>query len=557
MAGTDETLQGGYFLTGDAFRRFVEAGTLCVRTHVDTINALNVFPVPDGDTGTNLLLTLQDATNATELPERGSGTVADVSTAIARGALLGARGNSGVIFSQFLKGLASGLGQSVECDGPAIWRALAIAADGAYGAVGVPVEGTMLTVMRAAAQAAPSSSDAKGRDVLLRDVWESAYKAAYAALLRTPDQLPVLKEAGVVDAGGHGVVSFMAGGLAFLDGRDAASVKIATPGITPAATAPAAVSREFIEHTKDEFYGYCTQFVVRGTGIDVEKLRSLVGAIAVSTVVVGDETIARVHAHAADPGPLLSLGSSRGALEQIKIENMDAMHQEFMALHGHGEGPVPVAVVAVSPSEGLERVFRELGAAVVVSGGQTMNPSAKELLDGVARAGAQHVVVLPNNPNILMAAQQAQELSECPCTVVLARTVPQGVAALLAFNPDLSAEANAQAMTEALAGVRSGEVTTAVRDSVVDGVKVRRGQTIALLDGGLAAAADTPSQALVKLLRHAGVSSDALVTLYWGADVDEASASEAMDEVRREWPGAEVEAVAGGQPHYHYLVSIE
>ena len=557
MARTNETFQHGYSLTGDAFRRFVEAGVRCVRTHVDTINALNVFPVPDGDTGTNLLLTLQDATTAPGLPERGSGTVAEVSTAIARGALLGARGNSGVIFSQFLKGLASGLGQSVECDGPAIARALAIAADGAYGAVGVPVEGTMLTVMRAAAQAAPSSSEAKGKAVPLRDIWESAYKAAYAALLRTPDQLPVLKEAGVVDAGGHGVVSFMAGGLAFLDGHDAASVEIAMPGITPSATAPAAISREFVEHTKDELYGYCTQFVVRGADINMEELRTRVGAIAVSTVVVGDETIARVHAHAADPGPLLSLGASTGMLEQIRVENMDVMHQAFMALHGHGSVSVPLAVVAVTPGEGLERVFRELGAAVVVSGGQTMNPSAKELLDGVTRAGAQHVVVLPNNPNILMAARQAQGLSECPCTVVPARTVPQGIAALLAFNPNLSAEANALAMTEALASVRSGEVTTAVRDSVVDGVRIRQGQTIALLDGTLAAVADALPQALTELLRHASVSSSALVTLYWGGDIDEASASKAADAVRLEWPGVEVEVVAGGQPYYHYLVSIE
>jgi DAK2 domain fusion protein YloV len=537
-------------LNGDAFRRLVEAGALCVEQHAESINALNVFPVPDGDTGTNMLLTLRSAASAPELPQRGTGTVAEVSSAIARGALLGARGNSGVIFSQFLKGLASGLSRCVECDGRTMRLALGVAAEAAYQAVGTPVEGTMLTVMRAAAQGVQSPDSA------LPLVWEQAYQAAQAALILTPEQLPVLKQAGVVDAGGQGVVAFMAGAWAFLRGHDSAVLEIAAPGAPITEMASGTVSHEYLGHTEDDLYGYCTQFVIRGQALDLEALRAQVMAIASSTVVVGDDAIARVHAHASEPGPLLSLGAGMGSLEQIKIENMDTMHQEFMARHGYGATEVPVAVVAVASGDGLERVFRELGAGVV-QGGQTMNPSAAELLQAAKRAFADHVLLLPNNPNILLAARQAQELDELHCTVVPTRSIPQGIAAVLAFNPDLDAEANVQVMTTAMQTVCSGEVTTAIRDSAVDGVSVAQGQAIALLDGTLIAAAETPHLALMELLRQAGPSDGALITLYWGADADQASASTAADQVRNQWPGSEVDVVPGGQPHYHYLVSIE
>ena len=538
-------------LSGEVFRQFVESGFRCLEEHVEAINALNVFPVPDGDTGTNMLLTLRDGISAPELPPRGLGTVAEVSHAVYRGALHGARGNSGVIFSQFLKGLASGLKECPECDGPAMQRSLAEAAEAAYQAVGVPVEGTMLTVMRAAAQGAESVSMA------LPQVWEAAYEAAEEALVHTPDQLAVLREAGVVDAGGQGVVAFMAGAMAFLNGQERADLKIAVPTGTEASMRGPGVRHEYLEHTEEELYGYCTQFVVQGHDLDVDQLRAQVGAIAISTVVVGDETMARVHAHAADPGPLLSLGAEIGSLDQIKIENMDTMHQEFMAQQGYMPAGVSVAVVAVALGDGLEQVFRELGAAAVVRGGQTMNPSAGELLEAVKRTLALHVVLLPNNPNILMAARQAAELSLVRCTVVASRSVPEGIASILALSPDLDAEANVEAMTAALADVRSGEVTTSVRDTTMKGVAVGKGHAIGLLGGELVAVADTPHEALLGLLGGAEVSDGSLVTLYWGGDTDQAAAAAAVEMVRERWPGVEVELVAGGQPHYHYLVSIE
>ena len=546
-----EARQGYLTLDGEGFRLLVQEGTRCIEQYVDAINLLNVFPVPDGDTGTNMLLTMQAALAHPELPLPGAGTVAEVSRAIARGALLGARGNSGVIFSQFLKGLAAGLDASTKCDGQSMGRALRFAADAAYQAVGTPVEGTMLTVLRAAAQAIDDSEQS------LAWAWESAYRAAQAALAHTPEQLPVLKEAGVVDAGGQGVVAFMAGVDAFLSQRPDVSFQLAVPvDATPGASRQS-VSQQFLEHTEMEMYGYCTSFVIKGTDLDTDQLRVQVNAMAASTAVVGDETVARVHAHVPDPGPLLSLGASLGSMEQIKIDNMDSMHQQFRERHRPASPSVPVGVVAVAFGEGLERVFQELGAAVVVRGGQTMNPSIGELIQAMKDASAEHVLLLPNNPNVAMAARQAQAEADGTCTVIPSRTIPQGIAALLAFNPGLEAEANVEAMTRALGDVRSGEVTVAVRDSTLDGVSVSRGQAIALLEGKLVAAFHTPNDALLELLDQAAPSDGALVTLYWGGDTDQATADSAAGEVRRRWQGVDVQVVPGGQPHYNYLVSIE
>ena len=546
-------------LDASAFRDLVLAGAGCLEANADAINALNVFPVPDGDTGLNMTLTLRAALDAAP-PDAAS--VGESSAALARGALLGARGNSGVIFSQFLKGLAAALADRDGADGPAVASALNAAADAGYEAVGNPVEGTMLTVMRAAGDAALASDANAGAAATLRD----ALAAAERALARTPEQLPVLKEAGVVDAGGQGVVAFLAGMAARAAGEDA-DYRAALPDGAASAPASVNVSREFLEHTEEEMYGYCTQFVVHGEGLDPAALRERVMAVAASTVVIGDDRVVRVHAHAEDPGPLLSLGAAVGALSRVDIVNMDAQHQDFMTRHGYDGAPVPrdrakreraaFAVAPVAPSEGLARIFRSLGAAAVVSGGQTMNPNAAAIIAAVEEANADFVVALPNNKNIILAAEQAAALAESSVAVVHSATIPQGVAAMLAVNPDLDAEANVAAMTAAMSGVRSGEVTTAVRSAVVDGVAVGEGQAIAMLDGALAAAAATPNAALAAMLDAAGAGDGALVTLYYGAGLAESDARHAADALAERLPGAEIEIYDGGQPHYHYLVSIE
>ena len=538
------------------FRQLILAGAGCLEANADAINALNVFPVPDGDTGINMLLTLRAATSA-DVPDAASATVGSMSSAIARGALLGARGNSGVIFSQFMKGLAGGLAECERADGAAFATALQAAADAGYQAVGNPVEGTMLSVMRAAAEAVhPPDGTTDAPDVL-----RAAYEAAERALAYTPEQLPILKQAGVVDAGGQGVVAFLAGMVNFVS-EEQIVLRITAPegGLESAA---ANVSHEFLEHTEEEMYGYCTQFVVQGEGLDPDAVRERVMAMAASTVVVGDDRIVRVHAHAEDPGPLLSIGAALGALDQINIQNMDLQHQEFMSLHGYGEDApeqteaTELAIIPVAPGDGIARVFRSLGAAATVSGGQTMNPSAADIIAAVRKTNAAFTIVLPNNKNIVLAAEQAAELSDTPIAVVPSRNIAQGMAAMLAFNPDLDGEENAEAMRGALDSVRSGEVTTAVRSTTIDGVDVEEGQAIAILDGGLAAAAASPNDALAAMLDAAELDDGALVTLFYGAGLAEETAEEAAAAIGTRTGGIEVEVHEGGQPHYHYLVSIE
>ena len=538
------------------FHQLILAGAGCLEANADAINALNVFPVPDGDTGINMLLTLRAATSA-EMPDATSATVGSMSSAIARGALLGARGNSGVIFSQFMKGLAGGLADCEQADGAAFATALQAAADAGYQAVGNPVEGTMLSVMRAAAEAVhPPDGTPEASDVL-----RTAYEAAERALAYTPEQLPVLKQAGVVDAGGQGVVAFLAGMVNFVS-EEQIVLRITAPegGLESAA---ASVSHEFLEHTEEEMYGYCTQFVVQGEGLDPDAVRERVMAMAASTVVVGDDRVVRVHAHTEDPGQLLSMGASLGALDQINIQNMDLQHQEFMSLHGYGEDvaeqaeALALAVIPVAPGDGIARVFRSLGASATVSGGQTMNPSAADIIAAVQKTNAAFTIVLPNNKNIVLAAEQAAELSETPIAVVASRNVAQGMAAMLAFNPDLDGEKNAEAMRDALDSVRSGEITTAVRSTTIDDVDVEEGQAIAILDGGLAAAAASPNDALAAMLDAAELEDGALVTLFYGAGLAEETAEEAATAISARPGGIEVEVHEGGQPHYHYLVSIE
>ena len=415
----------------------------------------------------------------------------------------------------------------------------------------------MLSVMRAAAEAVhPPDGTSDAPDVL-----RAAYEAAERALAYTPEQLPVLKQAGVVDAGGQGVVAFLAG-MVNLVSEEQIVLRITAPegGLESAA---ANVSHEFLEHTEEEMYGYCTQFVVLGEGLDPDAVRERVMAMAASTVVVGDDRIVRVHAHAEDPGPLLSIGAALGALDQINIQNMDLQHQEFMSLHGYGEDApeqaeaTELAVIPVAPGDGIARVFLSLGAAATVSGGQTMNPSAADIIAAVQKTNAAFTIVLPNNKNIVLAAEQAAELSDTPVAVVPSRNVAQGMAAMLAFNPDLDGEENAEAMRGALDSVRSGEITTAVRSTTIDGVDVEEGQAIAILDGGLAAAAASPNDALAVMLDAAELDDGALVTLFYGAGLAEETAEEAAAAIDARPGGIEVEVHEGGQPHYHYLVSIE
>ena len=540
-------------LTGHDLRQAFAAATGCLERHRDAINALNVFPVPDGDTGTNMLLTMRSAME--QCPAVDEPTTGEVAAGLADGAFWGARGNSGVILSQFLKGFAEAFKDTHVCSGTDLARAFDQATDAAYRSVARPVEGTMLTVIRALSESAKEKLD---QDADLLSLWEDAFLAGRAALEGTPDQLPVLREAGVVDAGGMGVVVIMGGALCYWTGSDEELVEraVAAGYVDSAAATNTGVDSDYLDALAETYWGYCTQFLISGESLSPETLRQHLAAMSDSAVVVGDESRVRVHVHALDPGPALSYGTSLGQLSQIDIQNMSQQNRAFVAGHRKpGSGP-DVAVVAVVPGDGLASLYREAGCHAVVSGGQSMNPSVRDLMEAVEAAAGGETIILPNNKNVVAAANQAVATNP-HLHVVPTNTVPQGVAALLAFNPEESLEHNLGSMQAALAGVVSIEVTKAVRQVTLGGVEVTEGEYISLLDGDLAASGDSPEAALQSVLEMAGLSSDKVVTMYVGADAHLAEAEVMQQQLETQNPGMQVDVVYGGQPHYHYLASVE
>ena len=537
-------------LNGPELRGAFVAATRLLERHRDHINALNVFPVPDGDTGTNMLLTMRSVNE--EASHAADTALSTIVAAMARGALLGARGNSGVILSQFLQGMAKGLEGLRQASGRELASALDIAQKAAYKAVGKPVEGTMLTVIRELASAAQARAGGNGASFLA--VWGVALEAAREAVARTPSQLPVLREAGVVDAGGEGVAVLMDGAYRFFRGdgvEDVAVPQVATPRLL------AAVSQDYLKATEAEQYGYCTQLLVEGKDLNVDLIREKLSSMADSTVVVGDGALVKVHVHTFDPGPIVSYAVSLGSLSQVKIENIDQQHQEFMSQHQRPETAARLGVVAVAWGDGFVRVFRSAGVAGVIASGQTMNPSTQEILDCVQGLGVEQAIVLPNNPNVIPVAQQAAALSSKPIHVVPSRTLPEGIAALLAFNPEGELEENLKAMRQAVEKVRTVAITTAVRPSRVGRTKIAQGDCVCLTDDKLACVADSPLECIQKSLRKMRPVRGSIVTLYWGGAASEASAGEAAAWIRLHYQGIEVEVVHGGQPLYHFIMSVE
>jgi len=548
MTGT--TQPGSFLLNGEDLRRMFEEGRSCLEINASVINALNVFPVPDGDTGTNMLLTLRAVEEElSHLVSPGAGSVAQ---AMAHGSLMGARGNSGVILCQFFRGWAEALDGMDTFGTTALADAFTRASDAAYRSVSDPKEGTILTVIKEAARVVREA--VSGGDLPLVDVWDQACGAARRALAETPDLLPVLKEAGVVDAGGMGLVAFMEGMRCYLRGEQPAILDIAADVVVPTQT--------YLASTVEDEYGYCTQLLLQGIDMDVDAVREHLAGVSTSTIVVGDSTTIKVHIHTEDPGAALSYATSLGSISQVSIDNMDEQHQGFLDMHrgrsqAVGAPSVLLGVVAVAAGQGIVQIFQQLGAVGIVPGGQTMNPSTKDILDCVAQAAASELIVLPNNSNIVSTAQQTASVSDKPIHVLPTTSIPQGIAALLVFNPDLDAEANLSQMQSAIAGVRAGEVTRAVRATTMNGQQVREGEAIALLDGRLIASCDSAPEAVLELCRSASPGAGALITLYWGEDTGQDEAERVANMLRDCYPGIDVEPVQGGQPHYDYLVSIE
>ncbi|MBM3142324.1 MAG: DAK2 domain-containing protein [Chloroflexi bacterium] len=537
---------------GQEFRDMFAAGSGWLEKSVPDINAINVFPVPDGDTGTNMFLTMR---SVIEEADRVSGdSISAVAKAMAQGALMGARGNSGVILSQFFRGLAKGLDEKDSITGTDWAMALDEASRAAYKGLSQPVEGTMLTVIKDASKAAEEAAQAEPDN--LTKVTEAAVEAARNSVARTPLLLDVLREAGVVDAGGQGVYVLLEGALRYLEGK-VEEMKYRRPQLV-AAELPAGTKTAQIVAEAEEPYGYCTNFLLEGNKLNPDKIRKRLESKGQSIVVVGDETTIRVHIHTYDPGSIIRYATSLGTLHQLQVQNMDDQHVGFVEMQKERLPSLDISVVAVAAGSGMREVFRSLGAAAIVPGGQTMNPSVQEILQAVESVPSQKVILLPNNKNIILAVSQVPSLTSKEVAVVPTRTVPQGIAAIIAFNYEGGMEENVQAMEEAVATVKTVEITEAARSTQLQGLKIKKGQAIAIVDDeNLVAAGDNTAEVLFEALDKAGIESAEVVTVYYGADIEAAQAEQVVQKIRDKYPEKQVEMVSGGQPHYRYIVSLE
>ncbi len=537
-------------ISGQELREMFETATGWLEKSAADIDALNVFPVPDGDTGTNMLMTMRSSIE--EAYQSTETSASAVAQAIANGALMGARGNSGVILSQIWRGLAQGLKDKKAFTGSDLAMALQQASTMAYRGISNPVEGTILTVMKDVA-AATQRQMRNGSDVIA--VMEVAVDAASESVANTPSLLPVLREAGVVDAGGQGLHTILEGALRYLRG-ETEMMRFRKPQMI-ASNIPLSVKLPRISAVEEVPYGYCTEFLLKGEKFNPDELRAKLKKKGQSLIVVGGETTARVHIHTLDPGNVIRYATSLGTLHQVNIRNMDEQHQDYLAMQKERMPTLNIATIAVIAGEGLADVFNSLGVTALIPGGQTMNPSTKELLQAVKTVDSDNVIVLPNNKNVVLTAQQVQSLTDKKVEIVPTNSIPQGVAALLAFDYEADFESNVQLMREAQAKVRTVEITRAVRSTKLNGLAIKKNQAIGLLDGELLAAGSSSADVLKKILAKLNLKKSEIVTIYYGADTKPAEAEKVSTSIGEDYPQLQVEIVRGGQPHYHYIVSIE
>ena len=538
-------------INGQELREMFAAATTWLEKSAADIDALNVFPVPDGDTGTNMLLTMRSSMEeAYRAPDRSASAVAQ---AMAKGALMGARGNSGVILSQIWRGLAQGLAEKESFTGSDLADALIQASTVAYKGLSNPVEGTILTVVREASAAAQAQA-ASGNDDLI-SVMEATVSAASESVANTPSLLPVLREAGVVDAGGQGLYTILEGAFRYLKG-EVAQMQFRKPQMI-ASNIPLAAMTPQRRAAEEVPYGYCTEFLLKGEKLDPAKLRARLEKKGQSLIVVGDESTVRIHIHTLNPGNIIHYAASLGTMHQISIRNMDEQHQDFLEMQKERMPAVDMAIIAVVAGDGLTDVFTSLGATAIVPGGQTMNPSTKELLQAIELVASDKVIILPNNKNIVLTAEQVQSLTEKSVKVVPTETIPQGVAALLAFDYEADFETNAQIMSKAKSAAKTIEITRAVRSTQIAGLKIKKKQAIGLLDGDLLAAGSDTIEVLNKMLGKLNLNKAEVITIYYGADTKSTEAEQVSVSIREQHPQLQVEVVRGGQPHYNYIISIE
>lgn len=540
-------------INGTTFRKMILTGVKFLDLNRSAVDALNVFPVPDGDTGTNMSLTIQSS--AKELAQQSSNNLGDVADAVSKGALKGARGNSGVILSQILRGFCSVIREVPQIDVKIMAKAFKAGAEVAYKAVSKPKEGTMLTVIRVLAEQAPGISR-KSAD--LEVFLEEILREGDLILAKTPDMLDVLKKAGVVDAGGKGLLILIRGFLMGLRGEEVA-------GLPEEAFRPETqfVSMDHADITAlgDIEFGYCTEFFIinlhkRTTHADIEKLREKLMDIGDSVLVIGDLELVKVHVHTNKPGQALTYGLQLGELDKLKIENMLEQNRQLKAMYEAQKKEM--GMLAVSAGEGLSAIFKDLGVDVVVEGGQTMNPSANDIAEAVRKVNASHVFIFPNNKNIILAAEQAKALVEGKTLhVIPTKTVPQGISSVLMFNPEASVEENKVNMSNAIDNVVSGQVTYAVRDTSIDGLELHKGDYIGMDTKHILSKGGDLPEVTMALINKIKRPSSEMISLYYGADVREEDAEQLLNQVQEAYPDCEVDLHFGGQPVYYYIVSLE
>ncbi|OGO23398.1 MAG: hypothetical protein A2Y54_08720 [Chloroflexi bacterium RBG_16_51_16] len=540
-------------MDGLSLKRLTEAGLTWLRTNQQIVNSLNVFPVPDGDTGTNMVLTMQSAWN--EIKDLGTRHIGEMAAAISQGALMGARGNSGVILSQLWRGFSRSLHDKEALDGPTLVRCFTEARDTAYKGVVRPVEGTILTVAKDVASAVEEALGST-KDVIA--LLEIAVKAADESVERTPDLLPVLKQAGVVDSGGKGLFFILEGMLRHVYGE---SLDTPTMTVQPLSGMQMQEAMEDVEEGQD--YEVVVDFFPK-EALDLKKFYGRLEEIGTSIQVGEGEGMYRMHIHVPTEKRyepidyILELGTiTKVAIENL-IAQMDSLHKgKTSQLQFSTVEAGQIAVVAVSPGAGLSRIFASLGVAAVVEGGQTMNPSTQDILTSFENLPTDKIIILPNNKNIILAANQAKEVTVKKVEVVPSRNVPQGLAAMLSLHPDGELGPVAEKMIKAMESVQTGEVTIATRSVEIDGVQVKQGEVIALLDGKLVVSALSVEKAVLEVLKKAKAEDNELISLYRGIDLENAEANRIADAVRKQYPSQEIEVQDGGQPHYQFILSVE
>ncbi len=545
-------------IDGMLLKEMFTSGAALLVNNRENVDALNVFPVPDGDTGTNMSQTITSAIK--EINAKPYSSVADVSSAAARGALKGARGNSGVILSQILRGFSKALAGHEDIDGPLLAAALRSGANTAYKAVMKPKEGTILTVIRVIAEEAEEARD-KQHDVA--ELFKLVLAVGDAILKRTPEMLPVLKQAGVVDSGGMGLMVILRGMYASLTGEP-------VDAIAEEKTEGVGMPGEFVDDHDaigEIKFGYCTEFIVSHpredmTNADVVRLRKRLERMGDCVLVISDMNVVKVHVHTNEPGKALQYALELGELDSIKIDNMMEERREREAKQAEEAAKKAAeqkdyGIVAVALGEGLTEIFRNLNVDQIVDGGQTMNPSIQDLAKACDDTNARTVIILPNNTNIILAAQQATRLTDRRVIVLPTKSVPMGISAALAFDPTVSAEENEAAMTEAAEAVHTASITYAVRDTNYDGQEIHEGDIMGMIDNKLSVLGSDVAQVGVDVTEKMVNEDSALITIYYGADIAEADAQALRDRLAEQYTDCDVELQVGGQPLYYYLIAVE